>query len=207
MLGFIKRFLWTRFTRTAPRWYGLIRKVQNNAARLTFMQQVGSMEGDCYIAHPLYLIGPQYMTIGSNFRAEPGLRIEAWDTYAGMTHQPKIVIGDGVVVNFNVHIGAIEQIEIGDNVLIGSNVLITDHSHGTTSDEDMRLTPLMRPLATKGPVVIESNVWIGEGVCILPGVRVGHSAIIGANAVVTQDVPAGDVVGGIPAKSIKKISQ
>ena len=206
MLGVIKRLLWTRLTHTAPRWYALLRKAQNSAARLTFRQQVGSMEGDCYIAHPLYLIGPQYITVGSNFRAEPGLRIEAWDSYAGVAHQPKIVIGDGVIVNFHVHIGAIDRIEIGDNVLIGSNVLITDHSHGTTSDEDMRLTPLMRPLTSKGPVVIESNVWIGEGVCILAGVRIGHSAIIGANAVVTRDVAAGDVVGGIPAKSIKKIS-
>ncbi len=88
-------------------------------------------------------------------------------------------------------------------MLIGSNVLITDHSHGTTSEADLRLPPLLRPLADRGPVVIESNVWIGEGVCILPGVRVGTNAIIGANAVVTRDVPPGDVVGGIPARTIK----
>ncbi len=206
MRGLVNKLLWSAFAHTAPRWYALLRKAQNSAARLTFRQQVGSIEGDCYIAHPLYLIGPQYITVGSGFHAEPGLRIEAWDSYAGVAHQPKIVIGNGVVINFNVHLGAIDRIEIGDNVLIGSNVLITDHSHGTTSEVDMRLTPLLRPLASKGPVVIESNVWIGEGVCILGGVRVGHSAIIGANAVVTRDVAAGDVVGGIPAKSIKKIS-
>ena len=63
----------------------------------------------------------------------------------------------------------------------------------------------MRPMYSKGPVVIEDNVWIGEMVCILPNVRIGKGSIIGANAVVTKDVPANALVGGNPARVIKII--
>ena len=58
---------------------------------------------------------------------------------------------------------------------------------------------------SKGPVIIEDNVWIGEGVVILPNVRIGKSAIIGANSVVNADVPANAVIGGIPAKIIRQL--
>ena len=59
---------------------------------------------------------------------------------------------------------------------------------------------------SKGPVIIEENVWIGDKVTILPGVTVGQGAVIAANSVVSKDVPAFSVVGGIPAKVIKNIS-
>ena len=52
-------------------------------------------------------------------------------------------------------------------------------------------------------MIIEDNVWIGEGVVIMPNVRIGRNAIVGANAVVTKDVPADCVVGGIPARVIR----
>lgn len=58
----------------------------------------------------------------------------------------------------------------------------------------------------KGPVVIGNNVWIGESARILSGVTIGDGAIIGANAVVTHDVPSGAVVGGVPAKVIKMMT-
>ncbi len=58
---------------------------------------------------------------------------------------------------------------------------------------------------SKGAVIIKDNVWVGEGVAILSGVTIGENAIIATNAVVTKDVPANSVVGGIPAKIIKII--
>jgi acetyltransferase-like isoleucine patch superfamily enzyme len=59
---------------------------------------------------------------------------------------------------------------------------------------------------SKGPVIIEDGVWIGEGACVLPGVRVGRFAIVGANAVVTRDVPPYTVVGGVPARPIRTLA-
>lgn len=125
------------------------------------------------------------------------------DAYGDERYVPQLFIGNNVVINWNVHIGAIDRIEIHDNVLIGSNVLITDHAHGGTSLADLATPPVRSSLTSKGPVVIEENVLIGEGVCILSGVRIGKGAVIGANAVVCSDVTPGSVVGGVPARHLK----
>lgn len=61
-------------------------------------------------------------------------------------------------------------------------------------------------LISKGPVVIEDNVWIGEHACIMPGTTIGKGSIVGANAVVTKDVPPYSLVGGVPAKLIKTLA-
>jgi acetyltransferase-like isoleucine patch superfamily enzyme len=72
--------------------------------------------------------------------------------------------------------------------------------------EDMiNLAPAQRRLISKGPVIIENNVWVGEGVAIMPDITIGENSIIATNAVVTKDVPANCVVGGVPAVIIKKI--
>jgi acetyltransferase-like isoleucine patch superfamily enzyme len=108
-----------------------------------------------------------------------------------------------VNINFDCHIGAINEIRIGDNVLIASKVFISDHSHGDTSTEHMNIAPLKRPVVSTGPIIINNNVWIGEGASILANITIGESAIVGTNAVVTKDVPPFAVVGGVPAKILK----
>ncbi len=146
---------------------------------------------------------PQYVSIGDNFSALQNLRIEAWDSYMDQTFSPEIIIGDQVCFNTDVHIGCINKVIIGNNVLMASRIYISDHSHGDIRSEALKLPPLYRPLISRGAVIIEDNVWIGEGVCILPGVTIGKNSIIGANAVVTKSFPANSVIGGIPAAIIK----
>jgi acetyltransferase-like isoleucine patch superfamily enzyme len=146
-----------------------------------------------------------YMSIGKNFYALYNLRMEAWDSYSGQRFSPEIIIGDNVNMNTDCHIGCINKIVIGNNVLMASRIYISDHSHGEVTAEALKLPPVQRPLYSKGPVIIGDNVWIGEGVCIMPGVTVGENAIIGANAVVTKDVPAKAVVGGNPARLIRQL--
>ncbi len=147
----------------------------------------------------------QYISIGRNFYSLYNLRIEAWDSYSGQQFTPEIIIGDNVNINTDCHIGCIDKIIIGDNVLMASRIYISDHSHGEITTAALSLPPVRRPLHSKGPVIIGNNVWIGEGVCILPGITVGENAIIGANAVVTKDVPANAVVGGNPARIIRTL--
>jgi acetyltransferase-like isoleucine patch superfamily enzyme len=154
---------------------------------------------------PYLIKGPQYISIGKGFSHLWNLRIEAWDKYGDAIFAPEIIIGDNVHVNSDIHIGAINKVVIGNNVLMASRIYISDHSHGDISKEALELPPANRPLISKGPVIIEDNVWIGEGVCILPGVTIGKNSIIGANSVVTKSIPPNAVVGGIPARIIKLI--
>ena len=98
------------------------------------------------------------------------------------------------------------MIYIGNNVLTGRYVYISDNSHGDTSDiTQISIPPINRSLKSKGKVIIEDNVWIGERVCMLSGVKVGYGAIIVANSVVTKDVPPYSVSAGVPAKVLKTI--
>ena len=152
------------------------------------------------------IMNPQYIEIGNNFSAGNRLRIEAWDKYREHNFTPNIKIGNNVVFNTDIHIGCINSIEIGDNCLFASRIYITDHHHGEPTPEMLKLPPIDRPLISKGAVIIKNNVWIGEGVAIMPNVTIGENSIIATNAVVTKDVPANCVVAGIPAKIIKNIN-
>lgn len=148
---------------------------------------------------------PQYISIGKNFNALFNLRIEAWDSYAGKQFLPEIIIGDNVNMNTDCHIGCINKVVIGNNVLLASRVYISDHSHGKLNGEELSIAPAHRELFSKGAVIVEDNVWIGEGVCVMPGVTIGRNSIIGANAVVTKDIPANSIAAGIPAKVIRSL--
>jgi maltose O-acetyltransferase len=105
-------------------------------------------------------------------------------------------VGARVSINAFVHIWAQGGVTIGESTLIASHVAITSLTHGKDTDR------FADSLVGK-PIEIGRNVWIGSHAIILPGVRIGDGAIIGAGAVVTRDVEAGDVVAGVPAASIR----
>ena len=159
------------------------------------------------IDRPYTLQGLQYISIGDNVHLHSNIRLEAIDEFQGVTYNPIISIGNNVIINQYCHIGIISKLTIEDGVLIAGKVFITDHFHGDTEGKYLFLPPAERPLISKGEVIIEDNVWIGEGVCIMPNVTIGYNSIIGANSVVTKDVLPNTVVGGIPAKIIKVLSK
>jgi lipopolysaccharide O-acetyltransferase len=155
------------------------------------------------IRGPVYIRGRSRITWGKGFTTGVGLRLDA----LGESKKISIEIGNYVQINDYVHIGAIEKIKIGDNVLIASKVFISDHNHGQYNSfselSNPNVNPCQRPLFSK-QVIIGNNVWIGEQACILPGVRIGDGAIIGAGSVVTKDVPALSIAAGNPAKVIRR---
>jgi acetyltransferase-like isoleucine patch superfamily enzyme len=119
---------------------------------------------------------------------------------------PSISIGSDVSLGEFNHITAINSISIGDGVLTGRWVTISDNAHGNL-DDDTALMPSERDLYSKGSVTIEDNVWIGDKVTILPNVRIGEGSVIGANSVVTKDIPPFCVAAGNPAKIIRKLNE
>jgi len=161
----------------------------------------------CYLRAPARIYNPDHMTLGSAVTAEPGLILEAFSSFQGGTFRPRIVIGDRVSFGYHCHVGCIDEVNIGNDVLIASRVFISDHSHGGAQASDLSLPPARRPLVSKGPVRIGSRVWIGEGVCILSGVTIGDNSIIGANSVVTHDVPPNTVYAGAPARLLKQLDK
>ena len=161
-----------------------------------------------YISLGSTIRGGKYIEIGRNFYAGRGFWIECVGTYHNKKHCPKITIGDNCSVSNYVHITACCDISIGANVLIGSKVLITDHSHGQYSGDEQSspaTAPALRPLFAKGSnITIEDNVWLCDNVVILSGVKIGHGTIVSANSVVSDNVPSFCIVGGTPAKVLRR---
>lgn len=183
----------------------ILRKIKSVIFSSIISKEFKSCGENLSIFLPFYVVGEKYINIGDNFNCFKGLRIEAHEYHQGVSFSPQINIGNSVSMNFDCHIACVNKIIIGDNVLIASRVFITDHFHGEINSSINNLEPSNRRLVSKGPVTIEESTWIGEGVVIMPNVKIGKFSIIGANSVVTKSFPPYSIIGGNPAKLIKSI--
>ena len=143
------------------------------------------------------------MQFGSGFTSGVGLRVDAFGNAPN-----QVVFGNNVEVGDYVHIGALESVVIGDDVLMASKVYISDHDHGIYQGGTDIVSPANQTQAEKtlqiSPVRIGNNVWLGENVCVLKGVEIGENSIIGASSVVTKSIPANSIAIGIPARVVKQ---
>jgi lipopolysaccharide O-acetyltransferase len=99
------------------------------------------------------------------------------------------------------------NISIGNNVLMASKIYISDCLHGSYKGDEKDSSPFSNPINraySKSFVIIKNNVWIGESVSILPGVTIGEGSLIGANSVITSDIPDFCIAVGVPARIIKR---
>jgi lipopolysaccharide O-acetyltransferase len=157
------------------------------------------------IRRPYYIRGSKLIKFGKGFTTGVGMRLDA---FAEKEQGHLIEFGNDVQLNDYVHIAAIYSVKIGNNVLIASKVFITDHHHGnygavTSLHSHPKTPPADRPLFHNA-VVIEDNVWIGEFVCVMPGVVIQEGSVIGAMSVVTKNIPPYSIAVGSPARVIKK---
>lgn len=110
-----------------------------------------------------------------------------------------IYLGDHVYLNVHCAILDCNEVRIGSHVMIGPYVQIYTPAH------EILAGPRIEGWEVAKPITIEDNVWIGGSAILLPGVRVGKNAVVGAGAVVTRDVPADTAVAGNPARVIREI--
>jgi lipopolysaccharide O-acetyltransferase len=164
---------------------------------------------NAYLGRGSRVIGTRYITVGEGLSVGRYAWIEVVTECGEEKFQPEILLGEGFNASERLHISAINRIEIGDNCLFGSSVYVSDHNHGSYKGEKHshpNQPPVMRELVSHGAVIIGSNVWIGDNVTIVGPVKIGNGVVVGANSVITCDVPDYVVVGGIPAKVLKRFN-
>ena len=150
-----------------------------------------------------------------DIRFESGIRIEnpenvllKSNSYFGINCKiyaseiSKVYIGSNASFNSNVMVNARGKgsIFIGNNVLIGPNAVLRSSNHNFKS---IRM-PIIDQGMTEGEIIVGNDVWIGSNAVILPNITIGDGAIIGAGAVVTKNIEPYTIVGGVPARLIKK---
>ena len=150
--------------------------------------------------------GSKSIHIGSKTTIQSHCILGCWIKYAGETYTPSIIIGSNCNIGEHTHITSIKKITIGDGLLTGRYVYIGDNSHGGLSKDEANIPPIRRKLVSKGEIIIGNNVWIGDKATILAGVTIGDNVIVGANSVVTKDIPSNTMVAGVPAIIIKSLN-
>jgi acetyltransferase-like isoleucine patch superfamily enzyme len=182
--------------RTATEWAAIGPDTQRG-------RRFGAFGADSVICFPFdTIMNERYIRIGSGTMIGPGVALSA-----GMVPgqrcvtDPVVSIGDRCLIGRGSGIVGHLRIEIGDDVWTGHHVYITDQNHGY---DDPRL-PISRQVMPERPVRIGAGSWLGHGAVVLPGATIGEHVVVGANSVVTGEIPAFTVVAGVPAKVIKHI--
>ncbi|HEX4011039.1 MAG TPA: acyltransferase [Solirubrobacteraceae bacterium] len=136
------------------------------------------------------------LEIGAQTLLEPGVWITApW--------RARVRIGVGTFLNLGVTVAALDLVEIGDHCMFANGCLITDADH-RYDDPDRPVT--WQGFQSKGPTRVGDNVWCGAHVVVTSGVTIGERCVIGANSVVTTDIPPRSVAVGSPARVIRTIT-
>ena len=150
------------------------------------------------IAYPLRLSGEKRIAIGDRVFMDAGCWLQSLPD--GDNESVAISIGSGTSIAGTCVISAVRKICLEQDVLLARNVYISDHIH--------KYTQTGVPIHDQGldkikPVVIRRGAWLGQNVVVCPGVTIGEGAVIGANSVVTQDIPDFSVAVGAPARVVK----
>ena len=117
---------------------------------------------------------------------------------------PELVLEDNCFLNHGTQISCARRIVIGTNVLIAENCYVADHNHGYRNPD---LSIRAQPLETPGEVQIGADSWIGANCCLAGNLRIGRHCVVGANSVVTANVPDYSVVAGAPARILKRFDR
>ncbi|MFK4086615.1 acyltransferase [Kribbella sp. NPDC020789] len=136
------------------------------------------------------------LEVGEHVLFEPNVWITVGD-------QARVRIGAGTFLNLGVMVAALELVEIGDHCMLANGCFVTDSNH--RFDDPERPVP-WQGFDSKGPTRIGDNVWLGANVVVTSGVTIGERCVIGANSVVTRDIPPYSIAAGAPAKVLRDVT-
>jgi acetyltransferase-like isoleucine patch superfamily enzyme len=136
------------------------------------------------------------LEVGAGTLLEPGV----WIT---MGPAARVRIGEGTFLNLGVMVAATELVEIGDHCMFANGSFVTDANHRF---DDPALPVPWQGFTSKGPTRVGDNVWCGANVVVTSGVTIGERCVIGANSVVTEDVPPFSIAAGAPARVLKSVT-
>lgn len=163
---------------------------------LRYRGRFAALDRGAFLQSPFRIDGAAGISLGEGSILQRG----SWLYCLARDGRPaRLDIGRGCVFGFNNHITAVESVRIGDQVLTANNVYISDNLHAY---EDIAIPIMQQPLRVKGAVEIGAGSWLGENAAVI-GARIGRNCVIGANAVVTRDIPDYCVAVGIPARVIR----
>lgn len=137
------------------------------------------------------IIKKLFGNVGSNFYIEPPFRCD---------YGYNISIGENFYANYNCTILDCAKVTIGDNVLFAPNVSLFTAGH------PIHYEPRNEGIEYAFPITIGSNVWIGGGAILNPGITIGDNVVIGSGSVVTKDIPSNSIAAGNPCKVIREIT-
>ncbi|WP_344145826.1 acyltransferase [Kribbella yunnanensis] len=136
------------------------------------------------------------LEVGEHALFEPNVWITVGD-------QARVRIGGGTFLNIGVMVAALELVEIGAHCMLANGCFVTDSNH--RFDDPDRPVP-WQGFDSKGPTRIGDNVWLGANVVVTSGVTIGERCVIGANSVVTHDIPPYSIATGAPAKVLRAVT-
>lgn len=162
-----------------------------------YKMKLGNFGWRSILSNPLRIDGERNIFIGNGCN----IQYKTWLAAMPLTgDESKLIIEDGCIIGHFNHIYATKSVILRKNVLTADKVYISDNLHGY---EDISMPIMQQPIIQNHSVEIGEGSWLGENVCVL-GAKIGKHCVIGANSVVTKDVPDYCVAVGAPAKVIKK---
>jgi acetyltransferase-like isoleucine patch superfamily enzyme len=164
-----------------------------------FKLQLGSIGSGSKLLQPI-ITGGKRIFIGKNVY----IRKHTWLAADSVTGDVdcRLTIGDGTYIGNFCHIYATSGIKIGKKVLLADRVYVSDNVH---SYENINLSVIEQPVKQLKQVILDDGCWLGENVCVI-GATIGKNSVVGANSVVTKDIPDYCVAVGSPAKIIKRFN-
>lgn len=173
----------------------LYKKIANKIYTLWVSRKFASC-GKSYFFNTVSILNPRQISIGENCLFHDGVWLSAQVT---PECKGRIEISDGVFISNGAMISSAYKIKIGSGVTLGSYCMILDNNHRI---DNPNLSVMKQGLSGKA-VEIGDNVWIGGHAVVLPGVRIGQGAVVGAGSVVTKSVGDYQIVVGNPARPIR----